>query len=180
MFTLPRTRAPPRPRRISLSRFQKRISSRRTRMRSKSNSRTTATKRTTLRRPRKAQVKPGEESSVCPSGLTPRQPSSTMRATARLVRGLFGSTSPGSQPAPSDLELTRRWLFSVSVSLALWPLFHYLLWQDVASEYPLHDPSFTAYKAANEIFAKRVAEVYKPGDLIFIHDCAFGFPDLSD
>jgi trehalose-6-phosphate synthase len=56
---------------------------------------------------------------------------------------------------------------------ALWPLFHYLLWQDVASEYPLEDPNFRPYYEANKAFAKKVAEVHRPGDLIFIHDCAF-------
>lgn len=35
---------------------------------------------------------------------------------------------------------------------------------------PSPDPSWIAYKAANEIFAKRVADVYRPGDLIIVHD----------
>lgn len=81
------------------------------------------------------------------------------------------------------------------VLAALWPLFHYLLWQDgpsssshssspnpkltdsscrvaVASEYPLEDPNFRPYYEANKAFAERVAAVHKPGDLIFVHDCA--------
>ncbi|TFY57743.1 hypothetical protein EVJ58_g6839, partial [Rhodofomes roseus] len=52
----------------------------------------------------------------------------------------------------------------------LWPLFHYLLWQDVATEYASADAHWGAYNAVNEVFAKRVAEVYKPGDLIWVHD----------
>jgi hypothetical protein len=45
----------------------------------------------------------------------------------------------------------------------LWPLFHYLLWQDVATEYASADSHYPPYKAANEAFAKKIAEVYKPG-----------------
>lgn len=72
--------------------------------------------------------------------------------------------------------------------IALWPLFHYLLWQDVATEYASADAHWGAYQAVNEAFAKRVVEVHKPGkcanlaicplcgahtlqgDLIWIHD----------
>ena len=65
---------------------------------------------------------------------------------------------------------------------ALWPLFHYLLWQDVASEAPLtnktasasgevpEDPEYAAYAAANRAYAKTLAQVYRPGDLVLIHD----------
>ncbi|RDX51729.1 trehalose 6-phosphate phosphatase [Lentinus brumalis] len=52
----------------------------------------------------------------------------------------------------------------------LWPLFHYLLWQDVATEYASADSHWAPYAAVNAAFAKRVAEVYRPGDLIWIHD----------
>lgn len=53
----------------------------------------------------------------------------------------------------------------------LWPLFHYLLWQDVNSERRAWEEySWDAYYAANEAFAKRVAQEYKPGDLVWIHD----------
>ncbi|CCM05832.1 uncharacterized protein FIBRA_08068 [Fibroporia radiculosa] len=45
----------------------------------------------------------------------------------------------------------------------LWPLFHYLLWQDVATEYASADLYWPAYAAVNAAFAKRVAEVYRPG-----------------
>ncbi|KAI0035788.1 trehalose 6-phosphate phosphatase [Vararia minispora EC-137] len=56
----------------------------------------------------------------------------------------------------------------------LWPLFHYLLWQDVS---PSHNSSsFSAdtywapYEQANAAFARVIAEVYQPGDLIWVHD----------
>lgn len=52
----------------------------------------------------------------------------------------------------------------------LWPLFHYLLWQDVTTELPVEDKDWKAYERANEAYAKRVVELYKPGDLIWIHD----------
>ncbi len=51
----------------------------------------------------------------------------------------------------------------------LWPLFHYLLWQDVNSERRAWEEySWDAYYSANEAFAKRIAEEYKPGDLVWI------------
>ncbi|KAJ3866435.1 trehalose-6-phosphate phosphatase [Lentinula novae-zelandiae] len=52
----------------------------------------------------------------------------------------------------------------------LWPLFHYLLWQDVATEYASADSHYPHYEAANAAFARRIAELYRPGDLIWVHD----------
>ncbi|KAK0203723.1 trehalose 6-phosphate phosphatase [Desarmillaria ectypa] len=52
----------------------------------------------------------------------------------------------------------------------LWPLFHYLLWQDVATEYASADSHYPAYAAANAAFSRRISEVYRPGDLIWVHD----------
>ncbi|KAJ7598894.1 trehalose-6-phosphate phosphatase [Mycena floridula] len=52
----------------------------------------------------------------------------------------------------------------------LWPLFHYLLWQDVATEYASADSHYPFYEAANAAFARRIADVYRPGDLIWVHD----------
>lgn len=46
---------------------------------------------------------------------------------------------------------------------ALWPLFHYLLWQDVATEYGSADEHWAPYAAVNEAFAKAVEKVYQPG-----------------
>jgi trehalose 6-phosphate synthase/phosphatase len=52
----------------------------------------------------------------------------------------------------------------------LWPLFHYLLWQDVATEYASADTHYPYYESANAAFARRIADVYQPGDLIWVHD----------
>ncbi|KZV61342.1 glycosyltransferase family 20 protein [Peniophora sp. CONT] len=56
----------------------------------------------------------------------------------------------------------------------LWPLFHYLLWQDVSPT--KNSASFSAdtywppYEAANAAFARAILDVYQPGDLIWVHD----------
>src|SRR5918998_4553302 len=47
----------------------------------------------------------------------------------------------------------------------LWPLFHYLL-----DQVPLHVRDWEPYVQANEQFAAVVAEHYRPGDLIWVHD----------
>ena len=47
----------------------------------------------------------------------------------------------------------------------LWPLFHYLL-----DQVPLHVRDWDAYVEVNERFADIVAEQYRPGDLIWVHD----------
>src|SRR5919107_3661516 len=47
----------------------------------------------------------------------------------------------------------------------LWPLFHYLL-----DQVPLHVRDWDAYAEVNERFADVVAEHYRPGDLIWVHD----------
>lgn len=57
-----------------------------------------------------------------------------------------------------------------STFLALWPLFHYLLWQDVATEVTPESEHWNAYLKANEAYAKKLAEVYQPGDLVWVHD----------
>ena len=57
---------------------------------------------------------------------------------------------------------------------ALWPLFHYLLWQDVSPT--SHSASFSAdehwapYEQANTAFARKIMDIYRPGDLIWVHD----------
>ncbi|KAG9103279.1 threalose-6-phosphate phosphatase [Ceratobasidium sp. 370] len=52
----------------------------------------------------------------------------------------------------------------------LWPLFHYLLWQDVATEIPVQDEGFSAYKRANQAYANALLAELRPGDLIWVHD----------
>jgi trehalose 6-phosphate synthase/phosphatase len=54
----------------------------------------------------------------------------------------------------------------------LWPLFHYLLWQDVPGDRKNNweDFSWTAYVEANQAYANKIAEQYQKGDLVWIHD----------
>lgn len=57
---------------------------------------------------------------------------------------------------------------------ALWPLFHYLLWQDVSpnslSASFSADEHWAPYEQANTAFARRIMDIYRPGDLIWVHD----------
>ena len=55
----------------------------------------------------------------------------------------------------------------------LWPLLHYLVWQDVETEGAgtwddTH--SWDSYVRANQAFADRIAEEYQPGDMVIVHD----------
>lgn len=53
----------------------------------------------------------------------------------------------------------------------LWPLFHYLLWQDVPGDRKnWEDYSWQAYVAANQAYADKIAEQYCSGDLVWVHD----------
>ena len=50
-------------------------------------------------------------------------------------------------------------------------VFHYLLWQDVATEYASADTHYYPYyESVNAAVARRIAEVYRTGDLIWVHD----------
>ncbi|KDQ58349.1 glycosyltransferase family 20 protein [Jaapia argillacea MUCL 33604] len=52
----------------------------------------------------------------------------------------------------------------------LWPLFHYLLWQDVATEYASADKFWVDYETTNRMFAEKLKEVWREGDLVWVHD----------
>ncbi|KAH9074284.1 glycosyltransferase family 20 protein [Lactarius deliciosus] len=56
----------------------------------------------------------------------------------------------------------------------LWPLFHYLLWQDVSpnslSASFSADEHWAPYEQANAAYARRILDVYRPGDLVWVHD----------
>jgi trehalose 6-phosphate synthase/phosphatase len=56
----------------------------------------------------------------------------------------------------------------------LWPLFHYLLWQDVSptslSACFSADEHWAPYEQVNTAFARRIMDIYRPGDLIWVHD----------
>jgi trehalose 6-phosphate synthase/phosphatase len=47
----------------------------------------------------------------------------------------------------------------------LWPLFHYLL-----DRIPMSSQEWESYRAVNEKFADAVAQTWKPGDLVWVHD----------
>ena len=47
----------------------------------------------------------------------------------------------------------------------LWPLFHYF-----TSYVEFDEESFQQYEKVNQLFAEKIAALYKPGDLIWIHD----------
>ncbi|GAA6002877.1 uncharacterized protein JCM10292_001351 [Rhodotorula paludigena] len=51
----------------------------------------------------------------------------------------------------------------------LWPIFHYLSLPDKISK-KAEKAAWDAYYETNLVYAKKVASVYKPGDLIWIHD----------
>ncbi|HUF35098.1 MAG TPA: bifunctional alpha,alpha-trehalose-phosphate synthase (UDP-forming)/trehalose-phosphatase [Gemmatimonadales bacterium] len=67
-------------------------------------------------------------------------------------------------PVPLSAEQVTRYYEGFSNGV-LWPLFHYLL-----DQVPLHVSDWDAYVEANEQFARVVAEHYRPGDLIWVHD----------
>ncbi|TIA93684.1 hypothetical protein E3P81_00786 [Wallemia ichthyophaga] len=53
----------------------------------------------------------------------------------------------------------------------LWPLFHYLIWQEHFPEQDeSDDATYQAYLEVNWAYAKKVAEIWKPGDLVLVHD----------
>jgi trehalose-6-phosphate synthase len=51
----------------------------------------------------------------------------------------------------------------------LWPLFHYILW-DNATDGQVEAKNYEAYRKANELFCKQILKVYQEGDLIWIQD----------
>ena len=40
----------------------------------------------------------------------------------------------------------------------------------MATEYASADEHYPAYEAVNLTFARRIAQIYRPGDLIWVHD----------
>ncbi len=82
-----------------------------------------------------------------------------------------GLTSNSLSYAPVWLDdVTAHHHYDGYCKTTLWPLFHYLLWQDVTTELSVDDVHWKGYYRANEAYAKKVAEVYRPGDLVWIHD----------
>ncbi len=89
-----------------------------------------------------------------------------------------GDDLTGEQQAELDRQLGAQRLVAVPLTKdlvsryyegysngVLWPLFHYLL-----DQVPLQVSDWDAYVEANERFAEVVAEQYRPGDLVWVHD----------
>ncbi|KAI9569783.1 glycosyltransferase family 20 protein [Boletus coccyginus] len=84
----------------------------------------------------------------------------------------------GTDASKGKLEYVPVWLedkvahghYDGYCKTTLWPLFHYLLWQDVATEYASADAHWVHYQQANQAFAERAASILKPGDLVWVHD----------
>jgi trehalose 6-phosphate synthase/phosphatase len=70
----------------------------------------------------------------------------------------------GAVPVPLSAEEITRYYEGVSNGV-LWPLFHYLL-----DQLPLRVEHWDSYVAANARFADVIAEHYRPGDLVWVHD----------
>ncbi|KAF9425240.1 threalose-6-phosphate phosphatase [Podila epigama] len=51
----------------------------------------------------------------------------------------------------------------------LWPLFHYILW-DEATDGRMEKKNWDDYVFVNQQFADAIAEQYRPGDIVWIHD----------
>ncbi|KAI9138180.1 glycosyltransferase family 20-domain-containing protein [Paraphysoderma sedebokerense] len=51
----------------------------------------------------------------------------------------------------------------------LWPLFHYILWEN-ATDGRMEKDDWEAYQSVNQQFADIICSIYQPGDIIWIHD----------
>ncbi|KAH8553826.1 glycosyltransferase family 20-domain-containing protein [Umbelopsis sp. PMI_123] len=51
----------------------------------------------------------------------------------------------------------------------LWPLFHYVLWSDVTNG-SAENQYWKDYVKVNEAYTEAIIDVYKPGDIVWIHD----------
>ncbi|SNX85000.1 related to trehalose-6-phosphate phosphatase [Melanopsichium pennsylvanicum] len=113
-------------------------------------------------------------SSARPNGTTDRQAYVTAAATTARSAATkqTGEQEHGIKYVPVWLDYNvAHGHYEGYCKATLWPLFHYLLWQDVNSERRAWEEySWDAYYAANEAFAKRIAQEYKPGDMVWIHD----------
>ena len=94
--------------------------------------------------------------------------------------GWPGDTSKfsGEQRADLDHQLEARGIVPVTLSQehvnryyhgvanrVLWPLFHYLI-----DRLPVHASGWDAYRQVNQTFANVVAQQYRPGDIVWVHD----------
>ncbi|KAH8082822.1 trehalose 6-phosphate phosphatase [Cristinia sonorae] len=97
---------------------------------------------------------------------------------AALEELMAKEAAAGAEPGDKTTTIHPVWLddkvahghYDGYCKQTLWPLFHYLLWQDVATEYASADAHWAPYAEVNAAFARKVVEVYQPGDLIWVHD----------
>ncbi|QEE50945.1 bifunctional alpha,alpha-trehalose-phosphate synthase (UDP-forming)/trehalose-phosphatase [Flavobacterium alkalisoli] len=71
------------------------------------------------------------------------------------------------EPVYLEKRLNRNF-YNVFSNSVLWSLFHYF-----PSYIEYNHEGFEAYKTANEIVAEKVNSIYKPGDIVWIHDYHF-------
>ncbi len=62
-------------------------------------------------------------------------------------------------------DIVREKFYNGFCNDTIWPLFHYF-----PSYAKFTDDTFEHYQIANQLFSNKIAEVYQPGDLIWIHD----------
>lgn len=95
---------------------------------------------------------------------------------ADIPRKKFERVSTTNQLVDNDLTLHPVFLegryndlfYNGFCNSVLWPLFHYF------PSYVIYDQHFfDAYKNANNLLADQIAELYSPGDVIWIHDYHF-------
>jgi trehalose 6-phosphate synthase/phosphatase len=86
-----------------------------------------------------------------------------LRGTARaeVERTMEEMRVVAVQPDPTDAEI----FYSRLSNGILWPLFH-----DRLDHLPRDLGGWDAYERVNQAFADRVAEVWRPGDVIWVHD----------
>ncbi|CAJ0759091.1 4073_t:CDS:10 [Entrophospora sp. SA101] len=53
--------------------------------------------------------------------------------------------------------------------IVLWPLFHYILW-DTATDGRIEALNWMNYVKVNQRFTDKIVEIYRPGDLVWVHD----------
>lgn len=103
---------------------------------------------------------------------------SAMRSSGGMWFGWSGETVPG-EPGQAEISI-REAITYATVPLpqhlhdryysgfangTLWPLFHYFL---AGFRYEEHE--YAAYREANRMFARKLAELLRPSDRIWVHD----------
>ncbi|PRT54760.1 Alpha,alpha-trehalose-phosphate synthase [UDP-forming] [Wickerhamiella sorbophila] len=86
-------------------------------------------------------------------------PQEDRESVSRDLKSLFKSVPVFLSDELSDLYYNG---FSNSI---IWPLFHYH-----PGEMNFDDESWEAYTLANRLFAQAIANIYRPGDVVWVHD----------